>query len=79
MSHTLIKPLFIVITRPRRPDAAVIVAAKDDAYVSVESVEAVHRYWEGSELRLVKGGHVSGFLMQQPQFRQAISDSLKRL
>jgi predicted alpha/beta hydrolase family esterase len=65
--------------RPRRPDAAVIVAARNDAYVSMDSVEAVHRYWGGSELRVVDGGHVSGFLMQQPKFRQAISDSLNRL
>lgn len=65
--------------RPRRPDAAVMVAARDDAYVSVESVEAVHRYWAGSEMRMVPGGHVSGFLMQQPAFRKAVADSLKRL
>ncbi|GAX77241.1 hypothetical protein CEUSTIGMA_g4688.t1 [Chlamydomonas eustigma] len=65
--------------RPRRPDAAVLVAAKDDAYVSVESVRAVHEHWQGSEMRLVEGGHVSGFLMQQSQFRRAIMDSLKRL
>jgi predicted alpha/beta hydrolase family esterase len=43
--------------RPRRPDAAIIVAAEDDAYVCTESVRQLHRYWEGSELRLVSGGH----------------------
>jgi hypothetical protein len=43
--------------RPRRPDAAVIVAAESDAYVSTESVRALHAHWPGSELRLVSGGH----------------------
>ena len=65
--------------RPRRPDASVMVAATDDAYVSVESVQAVHRYWVGSELRMVRGGHVSAFLMQQAHFRRAVLDSLNRL
>lgn len=65
--------------RPQRPDAAVMVAAVDDAYVSLESVQAVHQYWSGSELRLVSGGHVSGFLLQQPEFRRAVVDSLAKL
>lgn len=65
--------------RPRRPDAAVIVAAESDAYVSTESVRQLHRYWEGSELRLVSGGHVSAFLLHQSSFRQAVLDSLQRL
>ncbi|GFR48319.1 hypothetical protein Agub_g10201 [Astrephomene gubernaculifera] len=65
--------------RPRRTDAAVIIAARDDAYVSTQSVEQLHRYWEGSELRMVSGGHVSAFLMHQEAFRTAIKDSLTRL
>ncbi|KXZ50280.1 hypothetical protein GPECTOR_17g919 [Gonium pectorale] len=65
--------------RPRRADAAVIVAARDDAYVSGESVRQLHEYWPGSELRMVSGGHVSAFLMHQDAFRQAIRDSLTRV
>eukprot|EP00198_Chlamydomonas_reinhardtii_P012300 XP_001701637.1 predicted protein [Chlamydomonas reinhardtii] len=38
--------------KPRRTDAAVIVAARDDAYVSRESVQQLHQYWAGSELRM---------------------------
>lgn len=64
---------------PQRPDAAVLVAAADDAYVSTESVELVHKYWEGSEMRVVPGGHVSAFLMHQPAFRRAMLDSVSRL
>ncbi|GLC41459.1 hypothetical protein PLESTM_001198100 [Pleodorina starrii] len=66
--------------RPRRTDAAVIVAARDDAYVSTESVRQLHAYWGGgSELRMVSGGHVSAFLMHQEAFRTAIRDSLARV
>jgi hypothetical protein len=67
------------LSRPQRPDAAVIVAAESDAYVSTDSVRQLHAYWEGSELRLVSGGHVSAFLLHQPTFRQAVLDSLQRL
>ena len=37
------------------------------------------RHWPGSELRWVAGGHVSAFLLQQPAFRRAITDSLERV
>eukprot|EP00798_Chlamydomonas_sp_ICE-L_P025352 gene25352-11012_t len=65
--------------RPRRPDAAVLVAAIDDAYVSTKSVEVVHKYYTGSEMRLVSGGHVSAFLMHHHSFQSAIADSIRRL
>ncbi|GIL81836.1 hypothetical protein Vretimale_1426 [Volvox reticuliferus] len=64
---------------PKRTDAAIIVAARDDAYVSPESVQQLHRYWQGSELRMVTGGHVSAFLMHQEAFREAIRNSLARV
>ncbi|KAJ9529309.1 hypothetical protein QJQ45_007990 [Haematococcus lacustris] len=73
---------FTDITRfpvPRRPDASILVAATDDAYVSVQSVRELHHYWPGSELRLVSGGHVTAFLLHQNTFRTAILDSLVRL
>ncbi|KAK9819238.1 hypothetical protein WJX81_000552 [Elliptochloris bilobata] len=65
--------------RPQRPDAAVIVAAPNDAYVSQESVLELARHWPGSELRWVAGGHVTAFVLQQPAFRRAIVDSLERV
>jgi hypothetical protein len=64
---------------PRRPDAAVLVAAVADAYVSPQSVLDLHRHLPGSEIRWVSGGHVSSFLMHQPTFRTAIVDSLDKL
>jgi len=65
--------------RPVRPDAAILVAAADDAYVSPESVLQLQQYWPGSELRLVPGGHVSAFILHQEHFRQAMRDALHRL
>ncbi|KAG7672311.1 hypothetical protein Ndes2526B_g06694 [Nannochloris sp. 'desiccata'] len=64
---------------PRRPDAAVLVAATEDAYVSPQSVLDLHRHLPGSEIRWIPGGHVSSFLMHQPAFRNAIVDSLDKL
>ena len=64
---------------PRRPDAAVLVAATEDAYVSPQSVIDLHRHLPGSEIRWIPGGHVSSFLLHQPTFRSAIKDSLDKL
>eukprot|EP00887_Chlorella_sp_A99_P005866 scaffold1.g5866.t1 len=65
--------------RPQRPDAAVLVGATEDAYVSRESILELHRHLTGSEVRWVPGGHVSSFLLHHSAFRQAILDSLARL
>lgn len=64
---------------PRRPDAAVLVAATEDAYVSPQSVLDLHAHLPGSEIRWIPGGHVSSFLLHQPTFRKAIVDSLDKL
>ncbi len=64
---------------PKRPDAAVLVGATDDAYVSLDSVSELHSYWPGSEMWRVPGGHVSSFLLHQDTFRAAIRESLARL
>lgn len=64
---------------PRRADACVIVAATEDAYVSRESVDEMHTFLKGSELRWVPGGHVSSFVLHHDEFRRAIKDSMARL
>eukprot|EP00123_Amoebidium_parasiticum_P013591 comp22046_c1_seq1/m.32038 comp22046_c1_seq1/g.32038 ORF comp22046_c1_seq1/g.32038 comp22046_c1_seq1/m.32038 type:complete len:381 (-) comp22046_c1_seq1:542-1684(-) len=64
---------------PRRPDASVFVAAASDLYVSMESIERIHRHWPGSELRRVAGGHVSAFILQGNEFRKAIRDAIDKL
>ena len=71
--------LIAVFCRPRCTKAAVLVGATQDAYVSPQSVLELAEHWPGSEVRWVKGGHVSAFLLQQNAFRQAISDSVSRL
>jgi len=62
--------------KPKRPDAAIIVAATEDGYVDRESVMEMHQHLTGSELRWVAGGHVSSFVMHQDHFRRAIQDSI---
>lgn len=64
---------------PAKPEAAILVAAEQDAYVSPASVLELQDHLPGSEVRWVPGGHVSSFLMHQNAFRQAIKDSLERL
>lgn len=64
---------------PHCPQAAVLVAATQDAYVSPDSVMELHKHWPGSEVRFVPGGHVSSFLLHHNSFRKAMVDALDRL
>ena len=64
---------------PVRPDAAVLVAARDDAYAPPSDARLLQAHWPGSELRVVRGGHVSAFLLEQDAFRRAVADSVARL
>ena len=64
---------------PPRADAAVVVGGSDDGYVGTQSVRDVGAHLAGSELRWVKGGHVSSFIMQHGSFVSAMVDSLARL
>ncbi|KAI7836520.1 hypothetical protein COHA_009621 [Chlorella ohadii] len=65
--------------KPRRTDAAVIVGAQQDAYVSPQSILELQQHLAGSEVRWVPGGHVTSFLLHHRSFRQAIIDSLDKL
>ena len=38
------------LRRPKRPDAAVIVGAYNDAYVSQKSVRELAQHWPGSQV-----------------------------
>lgn len=64
---------------PPRADAAVVVGGSDDGYIGTESVRDVGRHLTGSEVRWVKGGHVSSFLMQHQSFVRAMVDCVDRL
>ena len=64
---------------PSRSDAAVVVGGSDDGYVGMQSVRDVGTHLDGSEVRWVKGGHVSSFIMQHGSFVSAMVDSVARL
>jgi pimeloyl-ACP methyl ester carboxylesterase len=64
---------------PVRPDAAVLLGCRFDGYVPADSIEALHAYWVGSELRWVDTGHVGGLLWGAEQHADAIAAALDRL
>ncbi|CAN1773057.1 Protein ABHD18 [Linum perenne] len=51
----------------------------DDGYVPNYSALELQKAWPGSEVRWVKGGHVSSFILHNSEFRRAIKDGLDRL
>jgi len=64
---------------PARPEAAFLVAAKNDAYIPVSSARKVHEHWPGSTMHWLDGGHVGAFLFHQSKFRTAIREAFARL
>ena len=64
---------------PQRADAAVLVAARHDRFVSAAEAEALHAHWPGSELRWREGSHVTEALFGQTAQRLAIGTALDRL
>ena len=64
---------------PRRPEAAVLVAGRSDAYVFAAQVSALHARWMGSELRWVDTGHAGALLLRGDVLRRAARDAMDRL
>lgn len=64
---------------PLVPRAAIIVAARQDGFVSPEEAEALFHHWEGSELRWSEAGHITAFLFDSKLHARAIVDALDRL
>ncbi len=64
---------------PLRPEAAFLVAAKNDAYIPPESAARVHAHWPGSTMRWLRTGHVGAFLFHRNAFLEAIRDAFSRL
>ena len=54
---------------PVDPSLIIIVAAKLDGYVPRDKVISLEDIWPGSEVRYIKSGHVSAFLLKQETFR----------
>ncbi|MFW5968221.1 MAG: alpha/beta hydrolase family protein [Persicimonas sp.] len=64
---------------PVLPEAAIIVGCRDDEFISTEDVLALHRHWQGAELRWIDAGHTTGWLMHGDEIRSAIADAFERL
>ncbi len=64
---------------PEAPGACIVVAGSRDAFVEPRSSQALHAHWQGSELRWLGAGHVSGFLWRQADYKTAIVDGFRRL
>ena len=58
---------------------AIIVAAKNDAFVPATEASALQAHWPGSELRWISGGHVSTHLWGGKVIRQALKDAIAHL
>lgn len=67
------------VPAPAWAPAAVLVAAHNDGFVPTEAVRALHKHWEGSELRWRKGGHATLLWRQREVLATAITDSFDRL
>lgn len=64
---------------PESSDTTIFVAGDADGIVRPDTVLDLHRYWKGSELRWVKGGHVRSIFGKTGEFRNAIRDSFQKL
>ncbi|MBK8397247.1 MAG: alpha/beta hydrolase family protein [Leptospiraceae bacterium] len=65
--------------KPKRPDAVVIVGAKNDAYIPQYSTEIIKEHLPEATLRWVSQGHVGSFLFCAKDFRNAVKDSFDLL
>ncbi|MBC7172349.1 MAG: alpha/beta hydrolase family protein [Polyangiaceae bacterium] len=63
---------------PVAASCAVIVSARDDRLISEEHGVELARYWSGSELRIIDGGHVTA-LLRAAQHVDAIHTSFSRI
>lgn len=63
---------------PRDPSLAILVASRHDGFIPAAEAEALHRHWEGSELRWVDGGHLTGLVLHHHVHRRAVLDAFAR-
>ncbi len=64
---------------PRKPAAACITGALNDAYIPPSSVATLHDFWPGSQLDWLSGGHVGAFLFHRGDFVRAVIRAFDRL
>jgi dienelactone hydrolase len=58
---------------------AIIVRASQDGYIPRNAVQALSDHWNGSELRVVRGGHATAIWYRKDQLTDAIADSFDKL
>lgn len=64
---------------PAEPRSAVLVSARNDAYIPAWSPQALHEHWTGSSLRWLDAGHVTAFLFKRKAFQDAVADAFEAL
>lgn len=64
---------------PLRTDAALIVGCKRDGYVLATEVERLHKHWQGSTLRWLAAGHVTGLVFFRTALCDAVADATAML
>lgn len=65
--------------QPQRPDCALWLSAKRDAYVTPASSELAAKTWPNSKHRWLNNGHVGTTLFHRNSYLQAISEAFKLL
>jgi len=64
---------------PVLPQAAILLAVKNDLLVPNDETQVLLRHWNGADLRWIDGGHSLGYLVHHNDLRQAIIDAFHRL
>ncbi|XP_037087853.1 protein ABHD18-like [Pollicipes pollicipes] len=64
---------------PVDPELALIVQARDDAYVPRDGLMSLTELWPGSSVRFIDAGHVGAYLFNQDTFREAIADTFEKM
>ncbi|MEM1031267.1 MAG: alpha/beta hydrolase family protein [Myxococcota bacterium] len=57
---------------PLRPDAAILVSARNDGFVPAAEAEALHRHWPGSTLRWLETSHILGAAHLRPHLHAVV-------
>ncbi len=69
----------LAVPAPRHAPAAVLVAARHDAYIPREATLALHEHWDGSSLRWTGGGHATLLWYRTGVLVATILDAFARL
>jgi hypothetical protein len=60
-------------------EQAIIVRAASDGYIPASATQELVDHWQGSELRVLRGGHASLVWFRKDQLTDAIADSFDKM